>query len=368
VDEATRRWVREKRLVHEGDEKVMNDLDQKLGYGGDVTLSFVVPIKDEEASLETLFEGIAAQANACALDWEVIFIDDGSADGSWEVIKALHERHAGRVKALRFRRNLGKANALAAGWAEAQGDLVFTLDGDLQDDPTEIPRFLDKIAEGYDIVTGWKKTRHDPWHKVWPSRVFNLMLSRVNRVELHDHNCGFKCYRKHVVRTVSMYGEMHRMVPSLAAMYGFRTAEIPVRHHPRRFGKSKYGFKRFLRGFMDMWTVHFLATYRERPMHLLGAFALGMALAGAVLLAAACFCVALPLAAAVALGAAAPACLVGAVITASMGLLAESAVHDRAAQARALPLAESIVTETIASRFEPPAAPSARLRGLASPV
>ena len=356
--------VRGNRLVYEGSEKAMNDLEQNLGDGGDVTLSFVVPAKDEAASLETLFEGIAAQANACASDWEIIFIDDGSADGSWEVIKSIHERHPGRVKALRFRRNLGKANALAAGWSEAQGDLVFTLDGDLQDDPTEIPRFLAKIAEGYDIVTGWKKTRHDPWHKVWPSRVFNLLLSRVNRVELHDHNCGFKCYRQRVVRTVCMYGEMHRMVPSLAAMYGFRTAEIPVRHHPRRFGKSKYGCKRFLRGFMDMWTVHFVATYRERPMHLLGVFALGLALMGLLLLAAAC-CGALPLAAAIALGAAAPACLVGAVITASLGLIAELAVHDRAVNGRALPLAESIVTETIASRFEP-SDPSARLGRLAS--
>jgi hypothetical protein len=346
----------------------MNDLDQKLGYGGgDVTLSFVIPVKDEQASLEALFEGIAAQAQPCALDWEVIFIDDGSADASWQVIKALHERHPGRVKALRFRRNLGKANALAAGWSEAQGDVVFTLDGDLQDDPAEIPRFLAKLAEGHDIVSGWKKTRHDPWHKVWPSRLFNRMLSRVSGVELHDHNCGFKCYRRHVVRTVAMYGEMHRMVPSLAAMYGFRTAEIPVRHHPRRFGKSKYGVQRFLRGFLDMWTVHFLATYRERPMHLMGGGALLLALLGALLLALACCCGALPLGAAVALGAAAPACLVGAVLTACLGLLAELAVYDRAVNGRPLPLAETTVTESIASRFEPaPAGPPTHLRGLPS--
>jgi glycosyltransferase involved in cell wall biosynthesis len=353
-------------LVHEGSEKGMNDLDQKFSCDGDVTLSFVVPVKDEEASLETLFDGIAAQANACASDWEIIFIDDGSEDGSWEVIKSIHERHPGHVKAHRFRRNLGKANALAAGWSEAQGDFVFTMDGDLQDDPTEIPRFLDKIREGYDIVTGWKKTRHDPWHKVLPSRVFNLMLSRVNNVELHDHNCGFKCYRKHVVRTVSMYGEMHRMVPSLAAMYGFRTAEIPVRHHPRRFGRSKYGFKRFLRGFLDMWTVYFLSTYRERPMHLMGIFALAMMLMGASLLAVACSVV-LPLAASIALGAAVPACLVGAIIVAAMGLIAELGVHDRAVNGRALPVSESIVTETIASRFES-STPSDRLKSLPSSI
>src|SRR5580658_3856747 len=195
-----------------------------------IALSFVIPVKDEHFTLEALFQGIAAQANIHSSQWEVIFIDDGSTDDSWNVIKTLHERHPEQVKAIRFRRNLGKADALAAGWSEARGDLIFTMDADLQDNPTELPRFLDKINEGYDIVTGWKKDRHDPWHKVLPSRIFNRMLSYVNKVELHDHNCGFKCYRREVVRAVLMYGEMHRMIPSLAAMHGFSTAEIPVDH------------------------------------------------------------------------------------------------------------------------------------------
>ena len=229
---------------------------------------------------------------------------------------------------------------------------MFTMDADLQDDTAEIPRFLDKINEGYDVVTGWKKMRYDPWHKVLPSRIFNFLLSCVNDVYLHDHNCGFKCYRKCVVRTVSMYGEMHRMVPSLAAMYGFRTAEIPVRHHPRRFGKSKYGCKRFLNGFLDIWTVYFLSRYRERPMHLIGVFALSMAVLGLSLLALT-LCVALPPTIAVALSVAGPTCLVGAIITTAMGFIAELAVHDQVVHARALPISESIVCETNVLEFEP---------------
>jgi hypothetical protein len=148
------------------------------------------------------------------------------------------------------------------------------MDADLQDDPTEIGRFLDKLAEGYDIVGGWKKVRHDPWHKVLPSRVFNAMLSVVSKTPLHDHNCGFKCYRASVVGEVALYGEMHRMIPALGTMRGFRSTEIEVQHHPRRFGRSKYGIRRFLRGFMDMLTIGFLHNFRERPLHLLGGLAL----------------------------------------------------------------------------------------------
>jgi glycosyltransferase involved in cell wall biosynthesis len=179
------------------------------------SLSFVVPVKDEEATLETLFRGIAAQATNLTSHWEVIFIDDGSSDGSWRVIQQLAAEDEEHVKAIRFRRKVGQAEALAAGWKECRGDFVFTMDADLQDDPEEIPRFLEKMRDGFDVVTGWKRTRHDPWHKVLPSRIFNFILSRVNKVELHDHNCGFKCYRGEVVQSLPMYGEMHRMVLSL---------------------------------------------------------------------------------------------------------------------------------------------------------
>jgi len=305
------------------------------------SLSFVVPVKDEEATLETLFRGIAAQATNLTSHWEVIFIDDGSSDGSWRVIQQLAAEDEEHVKAIRFRRNVGKAEALAAGWKECRGDFVFTMDADLQDDPEEIPRFLEKMREGFDVVTGWKRTRHDPWHKVLPSRIFNFILSRVNKVELHDHNCGFKCYRAEVVQSLPMYGEMHRMVPSLAAMYGFRTAEITVRHHPRRHGRSKYGIQRFLRGFLDMWTVHFLQNFRQQPMHLMGTVSLLM-LGGACCLALFLARVPLRLSVFLLLSSALPALLIGAVLTIMIGLLAEWNVHQSAEDAHFWPIAETI--------------------------
>jgi multidrug efflux pump subunit AcrA (membrane-fusion protein) len=305
------------------------------------SLSFVVPVKDEEATLETLFRGIAAQATNLTSHWEVIFIDDGSSDGSWRVIRQLAAEDEEHVKAIRFRRNAGKAEALAAGWKECTGDFVFTMDADLQDDPEEIPRFLEKMREGFDVVTGWKRTRHDPWHKVLPSRIFNFILSRVNKVELHDHNCGFKCYRAEVVKSLPMYGEMHRMVPSLAAMHGFRTAEIPVKHHPRRHGRSKYGLQRFLRGFLDMWTVHFLQNFRQRPMHLMGSVSLLM-LVGACCLA--LFLAGVPVRRSVflLLSSALPALLIGAVLTIMLGFLAEWNVHQSVEVTHFRPIAETI--------------------------
>lgn len=246
-------------------------------------ISFVIPVKDEEESLRELYQRIAATMSQLVHRFEVIFIDDGSADDSWRVIEELAREAPDAVLACRFRKNSGKADALAVGFQAARGEIVFTLDADLQDDPKEIPRFLAKLQEGYDVVSGWKKARHDPWHKVLPSRVFNRMVSRVLGVYLHDHNCGFKCYRAEVIKSVGIYGEMHRMIPSLASIHGYRSAEIEVEHHARRFGRSKYGLKRFFRGFMDMQTVYFLKNYRERPLHFFGGQAallliLGMAI------------------------------------------------------------------------------------------
>ncbi len=243
-------------------------------------VSFVIPLKDEEGSLRELFARISAEMKTLALDFEVIFVDDGSTDGSWQIIEELAAAQPAVVSACRFRRNSGKAQALAAGFQAARGDVVFTLDADLQDDPKEIARFLAKLGEGFDIVSGWKRKRHDPWHKVLPSRVFNKMLSRLVGVSLHDHNCGFKCYRGEVVKNVTLYGEMHRMIPSLASIKGYRSTEIEVEHHARVHGVSKYGVKRFLRGFMDMQTVYFLKNFRERPLHLLGGMAMAMLLIG----------------------------------------------------------------------------------------
>ncbi len=237
-------------------------------------LSVVIPVLNEENSLERLHGelGEVAEAHGYALD--VIFVDDGSTDGSWAVI----ERLAGsdpRVRGIRFRRNFGKAAALSAGFAEARGDLVMTLDADLQDDPHEIPNFLAEMHKGFDVVSGWKKVRHDPWHKVWPSRVFNWMVSRLTGVKLHDHNCGMKCYRREIFDEVRLYGELHRFVPVLAAARGFRVGELVIRHRPREFGRSKYGLTRFVKGFLDLLTVKFLTGFGQRPQHVLGTIGLG---------------------------------------------------------------------------------------------
>ncbi|MFK7736940.1 MAG: glycosyltransferase family 2 protein [Pirellulaceae bacterium] len=229
-------------------------------------ISFVIPVMNEEETLPELVEGIEANVPS-GLSFEIIFIDDGSTDSSWEVIKALADVKHGVVMGIRFRANRGKAAGLQTGFDAARGDIVFTMDADLQDDPAEIPSFLEKLDEGFDLVSGWKQVRHDPWHKVFPSRVFNKMLSYFSGVSLHDHNCGFKCYRKMVVKNVQLFGELHRMVPSLAGIHGFRVSEITVTHHPRKHGVSKYGIERFIRGFSDMLTVGFLRIYRERPAH-----------------------------------------------------------------------------------------------------
>jgi dolichol-phosphate mannosyltransferase len=242
-------------------------------------ISVVIPVYNEKDSLALLHGEIAATARAHDLDVEMVFVDDGSTDGSWRVITDLARRD-GRVHGLRFRRNFGKAAALSAGFRAARGDLILTLDADLQDDPSEIPRFLASLDTGLDVVSGWKQVRHDPWHKVGPSRVFNWMVSRLTGVHLHDHNCGMKCYRAEVFREVRLYGELHRFIPVLAAARGYRVGEIAINHRPRRFGRSKYGVRRFVKGFLDLLTVKFLTGFGQRPQHLLGTIGLVSFLAG----------------------------------------------------------------------------------------
>jgi dolichol-phosphate mannosyltransferase len=250
-------------------------------------ISVVIPVFNECESLPALFAEIAAIARAASLDLDVLFVDDGSTDGSWTIIAELAHAHA-EVRGIRFRRNFGKAAALSAGFRAARGDIILTLDADLQDDPAEIPRFLaalapDKQTEvALDVVSGWKRVRHDPWHKVWPSRVFNFMVSRLTDVPLHDHNCGMKCYRAEVFREVRLYGELHRFIPVLAAARGFRVGEIEINHRPRRFGRSKYGVRRFVKGFLDLLTVKFLTGFGQRPQHLLGGLGLCSFLLGSL--------------------------------------------------------------------------------------
>ena len=242
-------------------------------------ISVVIPVYNERESLRELHGELAKVAAEAELDLEVWFVDDGSTDGSWEVIRELAHQYAW-VHGIRFRRNFGKAAALSAGFRAARGSIILTLDADLQDDPREIPRFLAALENGLDVISGWKRIRHDPWHKVWPSRVFNWMVSATTGVRLHDHNCGMKCYRAEVFREVRLYGELHRFIPVLAAARGYRIGELEIRHRPRKFGRSKYGVRRFVKGFLDLLTVKFLTGFGQRPQHLLGTVGLLSFLAG----------------------------------------------------------------------------------------
>jgi dolichol-phosphate mannosyltransferase len=232
-------------------------------------LSIVIPVYNEAESLEALHREIGEVAAANGYPLDVIFVDDGSRDNSWEIIRRLAAADP-QVSGIRFRRNFGKAAALSAGFAQVRGEMVMTLDADLQDDPHEIPRFLAAMENNLDVVSGWKQVRYDPWHKVLPSRVFNGMVSRLTGVKLHDHNCGMKCYRRQVLGEVRLYGELHRFVPVLAAGRGYRVGEIVIKHRARKFGQSKYGVARFVKGFLDLLTVKFLTGYGQRPQHLLG--------------------------------------------------------------------------------------------------
>jgi dolichol-phosphate mannosyltransferase len=242
-------------------------------------ISVVIPVYDEKESLALLHREITEATRRASLEVETVFVDDGSSDGSWLVIRDLAKQQ-GSVRGIRFRRNFGKAAALSAGFRAARGEVILTMDADLQDDPAEIPRFLAALEHGFDVVSGWKRIRYDPWHKVWPSRLFNFAVSRLTGVRLHDHNCGMKCYRAAVFREVRLYGELHRFIPVLAAARGYRVGEIELHHRPRRFGRSKYGVRRFLKGFLDLLTVKFLTGFGQRPQHLLGGIGLVSFLAG----------------------------------------------------------------------------------------
>lgn len=237
-------------------------------------ISVVIPLFNEEESLSELHRQLSENLSNTGLDYEILLIDDGSRDNSWKVISELSNLDS-RIRAVRFRRNFGKAAGLQTGFQMVRGDLVFTMDADLQDDPVEIPRFLDKLQkDNLDIVSGWKRKRYDPWHKVGPSRIFNTMVSRLTGCHLHDHNCGFKLYRGEVVRNIQLYGELHRFVPVLAASQGFRVGEIEVHHRPRNFGHSKYGWNRMFKGFLDLLAVAARTRFGTRPMHLVGGIGL----------------------------------------------------------------------------------------------
>lgn len=231
--------------------------------------SIVIPVYNEADSLVELVERIHQATKALEKPFEIVFVNDGSTDKSQQIIEALSEQYS-YIHFITFRKNFGKSAALNAGFKHVKYDIVFTMDADLQDDPVEIPRFLAEIENGYDLVTGWKENRLDPKEKTIPSKLFNAMTSKMSGLKLNDYNCGFKCYKKEVLAEVDLYGELHRFVPFLAHKKGFKVKEIPVLHHERKHGVSKFGWERYARGFFDLLTVVFITNYINRPMHLFG--------------------------------------------------------------------------------------------------
>jgi glycosyltransferase involved in cell wall biosynthesis len=249
-------------------------------YNFEPVVSVVVPVHDEERSVALLYDELGSALEPLGVPWETIFVDDGSTDGTFAALTRLHSATS-NVRVVRLRRNFGKAAALVAGFDQARGDIVVTIDGDLQDDPAEIPRLLAKLEEGFDLVSGWKTRRQDPLSRRLLSKIFNRVTSAFSGVRLHDMNCGLKAYRAEVVHGLRLYGELHRFIPVLAHYRGFRIAELPVNHRPREHGRSRYGVERYLRGFLDLLTVSFIGRYRHRPLHLFGGLGLLLGLIGA---------------------------------------------------------------------------------------
>ena len=232
-------------------------------------LSIIIPVFNEEESIFELNAEINGAMKDSTAEYEVIFIDDGSNDGSYDKIKAIAAEDS-RIIGVRFRRNYGKAAALSEGFRISNGKMVVTMDSDLQDDPTEITALMGKLDEGYDVISGWKKNRKDPWTKKIPSKIFNLVTRMMSGIRIHDFNCGLKIYRSEVVKSVKVYGELHRYIPVLAKLAGFRVSELVVNHRPRKFGETKFGAGRFVKGFLDLTTVLFLGKFERNPLHFFG--------------------------------------------------------------------------------------------------
>lgn len=235
----------------------------------DMDISIVVPLLNEVDSLTELTNRVVEQFRKLNKQFEIIFIDDGSEDGSFEKLLELKKSFK-NIRIIRFRKNFGKSAALAEGFQRATGQYVITMDADLQDDPAEVPNLITKLDEGFDLVSGWKRKRHDPITKKAPSKLFNFTTQLLTGIKIHDFNCGLKAYRSEVIKAIPVYGELHRYLPVLAHWQGFKVGEIVVEHHARKFGKTKFGFRRFFSGFFDLLTVLFITRYRQKPMHLFG--------------------------------------------------------------------------------------------------
>jgi glycosyltransferase involved in cell wall biosynthesis len=245
-------------------------------------ISVVIPLYNEEESLKELNQQLRSTLGRMNVRYEIIFIDDGSTDRSFQVLREI-KRNDRHLKLIRFRRNFGKSAALAVGFDKAQGNIVITMDADLQDDPSEIPALKRRIEEGYDLVSGWKRVRRDPLTKTIPSRFFNFVTSVLTGIKIHDFNCGLKAYRREVVKSVNVYGELHRYIPVLAHWEGFKIGEIAVQHRARKYGKTKFGLGRFWKGFLDLLTALFTTRFLRRPLHLFGPIGLLMTLIGSVI-------------------------------------------------------------------------------------
>ena len=244
-----------------------------------IEISVVIPLYNEEQSVKELADQLKTTLMRLGGRYELIFVDDGSTDNSFRVLRDLHFRN-NRIKVIRFRRNYGKSAALMVGFQRAQGEFIVTMDADLQDDPAEIPNLIRQIRLGFDVVSGWKKKRRDPITKTIPSKFFNFVTSFMTGIKIHDFNCGLKAYRKDVVRSVNVYGELHRYIPVLAHWQGYRIGEIVVQHRARKYGKTKFGMGRFFKGFLDLVTVLFTTRYISRPLHLFGVWGMVSTFAG----------------------------------------------------------------------------------------
>lgn len=250
--------------------------EKRVATEGSPRISIVIPALNEADSLPELAERIASGVGE---DFELIFVDDGSTDESWKVMSRLSEEDP-RIRAIRLRKNFGKAMALTAGFSRARGEIVLMMDADLQDDPAELPKFIKAVDDGFDVVVGWKVKRLDPGNRLILTRIFNGTVRWVTGVKLHDMNCGFKAFSRDVITTVPIYADLFRFIPVLAAWEGFKVTEVPVTHHSRKHGTSRYGLERIFRGFFDLLSITFLTKYSRRPMHLFGAIGLLMGLAG----------------------------------------------------------------------------------------
>ncbi len=234
-----------------------------------IDYSVIVPLLNEEESLTELYSRITEVLSKLSQNYEIIFVDDGSTDKSYNILQSIKSKDD-KVRIFQFQKNYGKSAALSLGFSEARGEIIITIDADLQDDPKEIPLLVSKLNEGYDVISGWKKQRKDPLSKIIPSKIFNLVTSLLTGIKIHDFNCGLKCFRKTVVKNIKVYGELHRYIPALAAFDGYKVGELEVIHHFRKYGKTKYGMSRFFYGFFDLITVIFVSKYTHRPLHLFG--------------------------------------------------------------------------------------------------